>query len=83
MVAKLVLCIPHSNAGEERVFNLIKLNKTPSRNSLNPNGTLSSIVKVKLANQRNPAAWESSSELLKSAKKATKQYNDEHKAKNP
>ena len=83
MVAKLVLCIPHSNAGEERVFNLIKLNKTPSRNSLNPNGTLSSIVKVKLANQRNPAAWEPSSELLKSAKKATKQYNDEHKAKNP
>ena len=48
MVAKLVLCIPHSNAGEERVFNLIKLKKTPSRNSLNPNGTLSSIVKVKL-----------------------------------
>ena len=58
-------------------------NKTPSRNSLNPNGTLSSIVQVKLANRRDPAAWEPSVELLKSAKKATKQYNDEHKMKNP
>ena len=29
MVAKLVLCIPHINVGEERVFNLIKLNRTP------------------------------------------------------
>ena len=28
MVAKLMLCIPHSNAGEERVSNVIKLNKT-------------------------------------------------------
>ena len=58
MVAKLVLCIPHSKAGEERVFNLIKLNKTPSRNSLNLNGTLSSIVQVKLANRCDPAAWD-------------------------
>ena len=55
MVAKLVLCIPHSNAGEERVFNLIKLNKTPSRNCLNPNGTLSSIDQVKLANRLDTA----------------------------
>ena len=39
-------------------------NKTPSRNSLNPNGTLSSIVQVKLANRRDPAAWEPSVELL-------------------
>ena len=29
MVAKLVLCIPHSNAGEKHVFNFRKLNKTP------------------------------------------------------
>ena len=60
------------------VFN--KLNKTPSRNS---NGTLSSIVQIKLANRYDPAAWEPSVELLKCAKKATKQYNDEHKMKNP
>ena len=29
MVTKLALCIPQSNAGEEHVFNFIKLNKTP------------------------------------------------------
>lgn len=28
-IAKLVLCIAHSNAGEERVFSMIRKNKTP------------------------------------------------------
>ena len=37
-VARLVLVIPHSNAGEERVFSLIKQNRTPIRSSLNANG---------------------------------------------
>ena len=36
-VAKLlVLVIPHSNAGEERVFNIIRQNKTPTRSCLDP-----------------------------------------------
>ena len=42
-VARLVLVIPHSNAGEERVFSLIKQNRTPIRSSVNANGTLSSM----------------------------------------
>ena len=55
MVTKLlVLCIPHSNAGEERVFNLIKLNKNRSL-CLNPNRT--SIVQVKYANRLDTSAW--------------------------
>ncbi|CAB4036850.1 PREDICTED: uncharacterized protein LOC107326933 [Paramuricea clavata] len=33
-VAEVVMTIPHSNAGEERIFSLINKNKTPSRSSL-------------------------------------------------
>ena len=33
-------------------------NKTPSRNSLNPNSTLLSIVQVKLENTHDPAAYD-------------------------
>lgn len=43
-VAKLILVIPDSNAGEERVFNLIKQNKTTTCSCLDPNGTLSSLI---------------------------------------
>ena len=39
-VAEVVLTIPHSNAVEERMFSLINKNKTPSRSSLNLQGTL-------------------------------------------
>ena len=78
-VAKLILIIPHSNAGEERVFNLIKQNKTPTRSSLCVNGTLSSIIQVKLANKDSCVVWEPPKELLRSAKGATKQYNNMHK----
>ena len=45
-VAQLILCIPHSNAIEERVFNFIKLNKTPTRSCPDSNRTLSSIATV-------------------------------------
>ena len=39
-VAKLVLTLPHSNADEERVFSLIRQNKTDFRSALSLNGTL-------------------------------------------
>lgn len=81
-VARLVLVIPHSNAGEERVFSLIKQNKTPSRSSLHVNGTLSSMIQVKLANTDSCVKWEPSKDVLKTAKGATKQYNTMHKKKN-
>ena len=80
-LARLVLVIPHSNAGEERVFNLIKQNRTPTRSSLSTNGTLSSILQVKLANGDSCIKWNPPEDLLKSAKKATKTYNDAHKTK--
>ena len=78
-VAKLVLVIPHSNAGEERVFSLIKQNRTPIRSSPNANGTLSSMIQIKVANTDSCIKWEPSKDLLKAAKTATKQYNTMHK----
>ena len=77
-VAKLVLTIPHSNAGEERVFSLIKQNKTPVRSRLDANGTLLSVIQVKLANNTSCINWEPPSNILKTSKKATAEYNRAH-----
>lgn len=46
-IAQLVLVLPHLNADDERGFSLVVLNKT--RNSLVLDGTLSSIMTIKMA----------------------------------
>jgi len=47
-IAKLVLTIPHSNAAEERVFSVIRKIRRDDRGKLQLEGTLSSLVTVKL-----------------------------------
>ena len=42
-IAMLVLTIPHSNADEERVFSMVRKNKTPFRPSLGLDKTLSQL----------------------------------------
>lgn len=37
-VAELVLVLPHSNAGEERLFSMVRKNKTDSRSALKLDG---------------------------------------------
>ena len=71
MVAKLVMVIPHSNAQEERVFSMIRKNKTSFRPSLDPKGTLSSILIIKLASTGDAHSYEPSQEVLRKAKSAT------------
>ncbi|KAL5489186.1 hypothetical protein EMCRGX_G018251 [Ephydatia muelleri] len=51
-IAKVVLVIPHSNAQEERIFSMVRKNKTCFRPNLDPKGTLSSILTVKLATKQ-------------------------------
>ena len=80
-VAKLVLTLPHSNAGEERVFSLVRLNKTPYRSSLDLEGTLSSILTVKMHNPEPCYEFEPSNTMLENSKKATYEYNKEHRKK--
>ena len=77
-VAEVVMTIPHSNAGEERIFSLINKNKTPSRSSLKLNGTLSSLIVVK-THIDDPVQWTPSEAMLQRAKGATRAYNEQHK----
>lgn len=79
-VAKLVLVLPHSNADAERVFSVVGLNKTKTRNSLALDGTLSSIMAIKMANLEPCFRWEPPSEVIKASKKATGQYNLAHRS---
>ena len=79
-VAKLVLVLPHSNADAERVFSVVGLNKTKTRNSLALDGTLSSIMAIKMADLEPCLRWEPPSEVIKASKKATGQYNLAHRS---
>ena len=82
LLAEIVLVIPHSNAGQERLFSIVRKNKTDSRSSLKLDGSLSSILAVKC---HNPEAvtpcykWQPNDDLLQKSKRATKVYNDKHK----
>ena len=48
-VALSVLVIPHSNAGEEMVFSMIRKNKTEFLSQLSASGSLNSIMRIKLS----------------------------------
>ena len=76
-IAFLVMTIPHSNAAEERIFNLIRVNKTDFRHSIDSEGTLSSIIMIKMADLG--PNFKPSKSMLESAKKATWTYNKKHK----
>ena len=85
-VAVLVLITPHSNAGIERVYSLVNKNKGEGsdRNRMDIGGTLSSILAVKLGRPESTCACHSfnpSQNLIESAKRATRTYNDEHNNK--
>ncbi len=79
-VAKLVLVLPHANADAERVFSVVGLNKTKRRDSLALDGTLSSIMTIKMANLEPCLKWEPPSDIIKASKKATGQYNHAHRS---
>ncbi|KAL0992571.1 hypothetical protein UPYG_G00095100 [Umbra pygmaea] len=61
-VTKLVLVLPHANA--DRLFSVVGLNKTKRRNSLALDGTLSSIMTIKMANLELCFKWEPPSEVI-------------------
>ena len=74
----LVLVLPHSNAAEERVFSMVTKNETAFRPSLKLDGTLSSILTIKLANPEPCFKYEPTSAVLETAKRATMEYNRAH-----
>lgn len=81
-VALTVLTLPHSNAEEERLFSLVTKNKTKFRPNLKLDGTLSSILTIKLATNNSPCSkYEPTKEVLDSARKATMEYNHAHSSR--
>jgi len=76
-VALLVVTLPHSNAEEECSV----WNKTKFRQSLKLDGTLSSILTIKLAKSEPCHKYNPSAAVIKSAKKATTEYNRVHSSK--
>ncbi|KAJ8409418.1 hypothetical protein AAFF_G00228190 [Aldrovandia affinis] len=72
-IAKLVLFLLHFNANAERVFSVVRLNKTETRNSLALDGTLSSIRTIKmtgLAGLEPCYKWEPPFSVIKASKTA-------------
>ena len=83
-VASLVLVLPHSNAGLERLFSVVRKNKTDMRSSLKSDGTLSSILTTKAYNPESLNLcykWRPDKDLLDLSKKATIAYNNEQTQK--
>lgn len=78
-VAQLLLVLPHSNAGEERIFSMIGLNKISYRSCLSLDGILSSVLTVKLHNPEPCYKFEPPLEMLDNAKRATMEYNRRHR----
>ena len=77
-VALCVLTIPHSNAAEERVFSMIKKNKTTFRSSLDLKTSLNSIMIIKMNTPEDLVPCYRTKlpiELLKKCKTACKDYN--------
>ena len=77
-IAKLVLCIAHSNAGEERVFSMVRKNKTPFRPNLSLDKTLPSLLSVKLATDEPCHKYNPPPAVVQRTGKVTWEYNKQH-----
>jgi len=66
---------------QKRVFSMVRKNKTAFRPSLDPKGTLSSLLTIKLASTGPAHKFEPPKEVLKAAKSTTTVYNKTHSKK--
>lgn len=80
-VAEIVIVIPHSNAEQERIFSIVRKNKTDARSSLSMEGTLFSILTVKSHYPESSVPcfkWKPDTEVLELAKHAVTKANDKN-----
>ena len=85
-IALSVLTLLHSNATEERVFSMIKKNKTEFRANLDLSKTLDSIMVIKMNHPEQMIPCHSmrfSDEFLKKCKLACSVYNKEYSSSSP
>ena len=82
-LARVVLCIVHSNAEEESLYSRVKKNFTPQKASLPLDGSLSSIMSFQLNRGKNEPCYKynPSQNVLKRSKEVTREYNKEHSKK--
>ena len=82
-IAIIILSLPHSNAEEERLFSMVKGNKTAFCPNLDPQETLGSILTLKLALKVEKIhKMDIPKDILTRAKKATWEYNKAHSSIN-
>ena len=80
-VAISVLVIPHSNAADERVFSMIRKNKTEFRSALDLGHSLNSIMRVRMSIPEQMQVcyrWNPDAALLKKCKLSCRVYNQAH-----
>ena len=77
----LLVYAPAFQCRRGAVFSLVTKNKTKFRPNLSLDGTLSSIITIKLANSTPCSKFEPDEEVLESARKATMVYNYAHSSK--
>ena len=80
-IALFLLTIPHSNAGEERIFSIIGKNKTKFRSNLDNETSLNSIMLIKINKPESFKScyqWKFSNKQLKKCNAACKEYNRQH-----
>ena len=77
-IALFLLTIPRSNAGEERIFSIIRKNKTKFLSNLDNQTSFNSIMLIKINKPESFKScyqWKFSNEQLKKCKAACKEYN--------
>ena len=70
-IAEIVFAIPHTNPELERLFSIVRKNKTDNRSRLEPDDTLSSIlaIKINFLETKIPShKWQPNEELLSKTK---------------
>ena len=81
LIAEIVLVIPHSNSGQERLFSIVRKNKTDNRSSLKLDGSMSCILAMKCHNPESVTPcqkWKSDEDVLERSKCSTSSYNKQH-----
>ena len=82
-LAKVILCIIHSNAEEESVSSRIRKNLTPQRASLELDGTLVTIINFQMNRDQGERCYQYKpcEKVISRSKKVTWGYNKEHSSK--
>ena len=76
-LAKILLCIPHSNASSERVFSMVSKIVTSNRMALD-SSTVCALLSCKINHTGQVHLYTPSQKVLRNAKSATYVYNRAH-----